>query len=294
MSFELKHNESVGEGLQRIAVEQVDDALELLKKKSANDVETVHEVRKDAKKVRAVLRLARTDLNSSTFRFENEFFRDVGHQLSDASDAQILLEAVDKLREHKHSENSSFEKVHSVLLQQRDALNALLKAKNLPQAIQEELSAVRKRINKWKINMLSFSRLGAGVRNSYKRGRDARELAYSSPTFANFHDWRKRVKDLHYQVRILQPLWPEVMQTLHDETGQLGDLLGDDHDLGVLEQLLKVKPALFGGLAQLRGLLRLIDRRRAQLRKDARLLGEKVYQDKPRIFAERFEAAWQI
>jgi len=295
MSFELKHSESVGDGLERISSEQLDDTLKLLKKRNGDLIETVHEVRKDGKKVRAALHLARAGLSAQTYRYENEFFRDIGHQLSDARDAQILVEAIDNLH-HRNNEGNgarSFEKVRTVLLQQRDALNALLKAKNTLQYLVESLEQARKRIGTWNLNAIGFQDLESGVCESFKRGRAVLDLAYSKPSFENFHDCRKRVKCLHYQARILHRVWPEVLDTLEEETGKLGDLLGEDHDLGVLGQLLKVKPDLFGGTQSLRNLTRLIERRRESLRKEARPLGEKVYHEKPKVFVRRLEAVWQ-
>src|SRR5437763_1529566 len=121
MAFEMKHSETAEEAIQRIATEQLDDALKLLRKRKGGRVETVHEVRKDFKKVRAVLRLARAGMAAGTYRFENEFFRDLGHQLSDARDAQILIEAFDKLRDDgafegfKHAQH-----IRTKLVEQRD------------------------------------------------------------------------------------------------------------------------------------------------------------------------------
>jgi CHAD domain-containing protein len=295
MSFALKHSESAAESLQRLVREHIDDALSLLRKWKPIEADTVHEVRKDIKKIRAVLRLAKYDLNDSAYRFENQFYRDLGHQLSDARDAEILIEAIDKLRDPKRHEPAApmFEHARSTLIYQRDAINALLKAKNTLPNIAEQLQFAGKRIRKWNVDRIRFSTFENGIRQSYKRGRDAMQLAYRSPSFAHFHEWRKRTKDLHYQVRIVGPVWPEVMDTLHEQTGHLGDLLGDDHDLGLLDRLLKAKPELFGNAEKLRPMFTLIETRRETLIEEAKALGRRIYADKPRTFARAFDAVLQ-
>ena len=56
---------------------------------------------------------------------------------------------------------------------------------------------------------------------------------------ARWHDWRKRAKDVWYQLRLLQDTWPDVMKAMAGQASQLSDLLGDDHDLAVLSTKLE-------------------------------------------------------
>ena len=52
------------------------------------------------------------------------------------------------------------------------------------------------------------------------------------------HEWRKRAKDLRYQLQFLCKAWPGVIDAAVAEAHDLGDILGDDHDLALLRQLL--------------------------------------------------------
>lgn len=38
--------------------------------------------------------------------------------------------------------------------------------------------------------------------------------AQAKPSVENLHEWRKRVKDLWYQVRLLTPLWPGMLKEI--------------------------------------------------------------------------------
>ena len=54
--------------------------------------------------------------------------------------------------------------------------------------------------------------------------------AYERREETAFHEWRKRVKDLGYQIQILRDLWPPVLEELRKDLKKLGDLLGEEHD----------------------------------------------------------------
>jgi hypothetical protein len=78
-----------------------------------------------------------------------------------------------------------------------------------------------------------------------------------------------------------------------DEADRMGDLLGDDHDLAVLRQMLTDEPDRFGDEGDREVLLALIDRRRAELEQEARLLGGRFFQDRPGPFARRLKGYWK-
>ena len=64
------------------------------------------------------------------------------------------------------------------------------------------------------------------------------ERAYDKPEPTAFHEWRKHVKDLGYQMQILRNLWPPVFKRLKGELDTLGDLLGKEHDLTVMRDVI--------------------------------------------------------
>src|SRR4030095_12488027 len=74
---------------------------ELLDNHSENPPETVHELRKRLKKMRAVLRLVRDELGEEVFDRENGVLRDLGRKLSPARDATVRVSALDLLRKEK-------------------------------------------------------------------------------------------------------------------------------------------------------------------------------------------------
>ena len=113
----------------------------------------------------------------------------------------------------------------------------------------------------------------------------------AEPSVENFHAWRKRVKDLWYQVRLLRPLWPGMLKDLANEFGRLADCLSDDHDLAILRQAVLRQPT--EERTQVEALTALIDQQRGELEMEAKRLGERLYVETPNAFVRRFEVYWR-
>src|SRR5436190_18067362 len=107
MAFHFKNDEAVSEGVRRIAVEQLDKALDALKPATRDRDKAIHDARVCIKKSRALLRLSRAELGKKTCRIENARFRDAGRKLSEVRDAAAVIEIVDKLTEHFSEQLSS-------------------------------------------------------------------------------------------------------------------------------------------------------------------------------------------
>lgn len=297
MSFELKPDMSLRKNLRRIARQQIDDALEVMTgdRQGSRD-EAVHEARKCFKRIRALLRLVRPVIGEATYRKENTCFRDAGRPLTEVRDAKILIETVDKLAEHfkEHVAGRSFADVRQAL---QDNLRAVRKQVLDDQQAFAVVTGVirqaRPRVRDWTDVPGKWWAVGAGLEAVYGRAGDALEDANADATVDNLHEWRKQTKYVRYQLEVLRPLWPERLGELANETDKLGDLLGDDHDLAVLRNLLTDDPDRFGDEGDLEVLLALIDRRRAELEQEATLLGERFFQDRPHEFARHLKGYWR-
>jgi hypothetical protein len=95
------------------------------------------------------------------------------------------------------------------------------------------------------------------------------------------------VKDVWYELRILQPLNRTVLEEMAQDAEVLGELLGSEHDLNFLWARLEKESgdeALAGELAQLQ---KLINKRRKRLRRDALELGRRFYAEPSKAFAKR-------
>jgi CHAD domain-containing protein len=297
MSFELKQDESLRKGIRRIARNQMDNALEQLTREHKNSRdEAVHETRISFKKIRALLRLVRPVIGRATYRAENTCFRDTARPLTEVRDARILIETLDNLTEHfkEHIAGRTFADVRKGLQANLRAVRKrVLDEQNAFAVVAKEVRKARAQIKDWTDVPNKWWAVGEGLEDVHRQARQAFTDAGADPTVAKLHEWRKQAKYLRYQLEIIRPLWPERMEELASEADRMGDLLGDDHDLAVLRQMLTDDPERFGDKGDREVLLALIDRRRAELTQEALLLGERFFQDRPRDFARRLRGYWK-
>ncbi len=266
MSYGLAFSEQPAESVERVRREQLEAAAESLRR-DADPVEAIHDARKRIKKTRALLRLARPGLKSKEYRRRNRELRDAGRRMSDARDADVLVETVGELAERfvgRHPERF-FTAIRDGLVSSGEA-NPAEHAPRLLALARDE----------WPLRELDADALADSITRSYTRGRRAFKRSTRDASTENLHAWRKRVKDLWYQQRLLEATWPGVVKAQAKEAKRLSKLLGSDHDLAVLADAVD-DPELHV----------LIDERRAELLAEARALGRRVYAERPKAFARR-------
>jgi len=292
MAYRLRVNETVPEGIKRIAEEQIAQALSQLTEQGNSQGKAVHQARKRFKMIRALLRLVQGKLGRQTYQQENSCFRNAGRLLSEMRDAQVRLETLEKLAESTDSAPSdAFAAVRQALTEQYAAVRGHVNQQSPVEEVTPILKAAQERVKEWPLTQDDWSALRHGFKRAYKRGYKNFTTAFDEPTTENFHEWRKAVKDLWYHLRILQAIWPDLLKEMIDQTGDLSDLLGDDHDLGVLHLFVDEQHGVSETGRE--AMAELIERRRAQLQQSARLLGERIYAEKPSAFIKRIEAYWQ-
>ncbi len=285
-AYLLKHEEGTAQGIERIALGRIDDALEQLRDFDERPAESVHEARKDLKKVRSLLRLVRDDIGEKAYARENRRFRDAGRRLSRTRDAEVKLQTIAALQE-------------SAQLDGIDAYVSTLEDERRPaeigtDALSEAIGAIeagREEVPSWDLSGSSW-RPGPGVARAYRRGRKALAAVREDPDDEAVHDWRKRAKDLWYHLRILCDSWPEVLRPLADQAHELTEHLGDHIDLSVLAADARERKACFEDEDARRRLLEVIAERQDELLGAALPLGERLYADKPKAFAARLDAYW--
>jgi CYTH domain-containing protein/CHAD domain-containing protein len=292
-AYRLKTKESPTDGLRRVALGRADKALERLDgAEGAELAGAIHGARKDLKKLRGLLRLIRQELGRKVFRAENRRYRDAGRLLSGSRDAEVKLETLLALR-HRFDDLPAgpAERWEGMLEAERDDLAAAMR--NGGQAriarAMEAIAAGRDEIQGWSLRTDSWALVEAGLSRSYRDGRRALRRTRADGSAANVHQWRKRAKDLWYQLRIVEDAWPELLGATVDQTHELTELLGDHHDLAVLAEDLGGRPDL-GDRAPFEAA---IARRQEQLLEAAIELGVRLYAEKPKAFRKRTKRYWR-
>jgi len=293
--YRLQTDEPLPEGIKRIAIEMANRAIWQLTQQEQKD-KAVHDARKCCKKIRAVLRLVRDEIGQDLYRRENALYRDAARELSNLRSSAVMAETLDELRERFKDDlpPDAFINVRQGLMTKHDrALQDAVESGSLLLQVAEDLTAGRERLTHLPLNTEHFSTLRQGVRRVYRRGRQAMRTSSKNPTTENLHEWRKRVKYLRYQMRILNLLEPVIVHALAEDLDKLSDLLGLDHDLAELSVIVQTTPSLSSSKKGLRKLQSHIDLYRLELQADACELGERIYAESPRAFVDRLEGYWK-
>lgn len=297
MSYKLEQDLSIKKNIVSVAEDEVNLSLESLENMELH--EAVHDIRKRLKKIRALARLVRDEMGEDDYKKVNIFYRDLGKELSEIRDLTAHLETVEALRERygDHLYANFFNSLLKEIEKKRDSLEEELKEKNFfSDYLEKQLRLASKKMVTWPVEENDIKIILPSIKRVYKRGYKAMLKAAENPSAAIYHEWRKRVKYLWYQLRLLEDLWPNLFDTWEKEVHELANFLGDDHDLMVLKQ--KIEENAFDIKEKQKELLLAIIRETSDNhRKNAHEIGRLIYTEEPKIFKNRMEnyavAGWK-
>lgn len=243
MSYQLLRQEPPDTGLARVFGEMLSDTLEHLQQAGQQRARSVHETRKNFKRMRALLRLIRHDMPIA-YQQGNPRIREMSALLSPYRDADAMLETLEHLHERWPTEfdQAAFEGAQSCLQAQRDKLLAQPPGyAQVNQQVIAQLQELAHLSTGWRFEHLHESRLAESLKNRFKRARKAARQAARGKHVEDIHQLRKRVKDLLYLGQILR----DCSFGLHSQhllvLSALASKLGIHHDLAVFENMLGIE-----------------------------------------------------
>ncbi len=273
---------SATKALRRIARERLEDSVALVDADRMPRVALIHELRKNVKKTRALLRLVRPGFDA--YARENAALRDAGRMLSDLRDADVLAQSFDNVATRVYMPPEALaalrDRVIAAPIAARDP-DAVLKAHA------EAIAEVAGRARKWEVAEAGFEAFEKGLERSWTAAQKAMRAAETEPSGEALHLRRKRVKDHWYHARILQPIWPEMMTHHMAAAETLGETLGDARDLAYLAEALAALPEA----AEIRAAAR---DEEARLLADARALGRPFLSEPAGGLSCRWRGWWDI
>lgn len=288
MAFVLKPDRELGSDVRRLARKQLGGAVRSLDgalSSGADIHEAVHDARKRCKKVRSMLRLVREAFPER--RAENRAIRDAARLISGVRDATTLIESVG------HLETQPPEELLETLEQRRREVGEAQALRSRVAECCDRLAACRRRAKGWVFEDEDRGALlAAGVARSYRRGRGAMQSAIESGTAEDMHDWRKRAKDLRYQLRLVSGAWPGPIGALRDEAKSMGQALGSGRDLALLGAAARSEPDRFG--PDQSSTLKRVAQRQRVFRERAIASGRLVYAAKPKSVRKCAERVFNV
>jgi CHAD domain-containing protein len=293
VAFQLRPEESVPDGLRRLATKELSSISKHLNGATHPRDDTIHEARKSVKKVRAILEVVDSDhgrgLGKSSKRLQA-----ISRRLSALRDADAMLEILYKLRSHDgHALSArSFARVSRRLSAHKRSVRKAVGRKSVWRDLDQSVRRVRRDVKQWEPAHRQFGVLAAGIRLSHRRGRKAMARARKRQRADDFHEWRKQMKALWYELRLVEGASPRIRQdviALH----RAESWLGDEHNMVVLCDELSKDASLCDGRADLDRIRLAADHFQCELREKALARAKRVYAKKPREYANVIARAWK-
>ncbi len=220
-------------------------------------VQAVHEYRKAVRRSRAVVRLARPLLAPADFRALTRDLRLALRATSPLRDGAVLLATLDALT------------VSPRLVPARDALRRALEGDHPAEQdskveLRRSAALLRGLPERFEAALpadVSWREVESALARSYRRVRAARRTARRSRDDADVHAFRKRVKELRYQLELLDAATRARPRRVHRALAALAEGLGEVTDLTLLRRNLRLREEeLTVGSAPVRALCGRLDR----------------------------------
>lgn len=292
--YALKEDEPLAEGMRRIAAGRAEQALERLGGSASEDTaaaKAIHGARKDMKKLRTLLRLLRDELPKKVYATEKGRYRDAARKLSGSRDAEVKAGTLDALAERAEGlPEEAVETWRQILDSDRKAATGTVRGQEAMAEAIELIETGRDRIERWQLEEDPWKAVGGAFTRIYRRGRVALRATEADPTEDNFHEWRKRAKDLRYGLELLSGAWSGPLRATAVEADRLTELIGDHHDLAVLREDLHQRRL---GEEETRRLEAAIVARQEELAAAAFDLGRRLYAERPKDLSRRLRRYWR-
>jgi len=229
-----RDDKSVEQALRRIARERLGQSIDLVSAPVAAAGGPVHELRKNIKKTRALLRLVRPRFDD--FAAENAALRDAARMLGPLREQAVLIATLKRLAadaaiapDECAALAAALEAGHPVAADAADVLKDHAR----------RIAAIRKRARHWRLERTrpasgGFAAIAPGLERGWRAAQKAMQQSLRRPDAEALHLWRKRVKDHWYHARLLAPIWPAMMAPHIVLAGDLGETLGNARDSALL------------------------------------------------------------
>jgi CHAD domain-containing protein len=244
----------------------------------------VHEYRKALRRARAVLTLVSDALPKSERRAVKRSLQEARRAVSTVRDHAVAPETVAKLElgdEERAAADGVLANAAEAMPPVEEIRTLLLEGAKRAAAQVEALEASLPR-------ELELGTIVEGVRVVYAEARDARAGAKKST--AKFHAWRRRTKELVYQLELLARWAGKRVGALHDEADLAADALSPAVDLIMLREFVATY-AQGVGTGHLAKLADALDDRLHAAMKDARKSSRGAFARKPGKLAGKLERA---
>lgn len=210
---------------------------ELFTLSETNIIEATHLVRKTLKFYRATLKLLKDCSTEKSYKRANIFLRDIGKEFSELRDSHVRSQLIEEFRFDIDSipdqsywnslvllNQSEIEQWESVVTVQSNRFSTVTTSIETSADISLFYDQLKPTINC----------IFTGFRHSVSRSKQAFLIAKNSHQYSDFHEWRKRLKDVQNQLKLLLEKETSLEHKFLINTDTLCKSLGRFNDLAML------------------------------------------------------------
>lgn len=289
----LRPGQPVGDSLRVIAGHLLTEAHDILEDESREPATAVHDIRKEMKRWRAMLRLLAPFLDDHN-KSLREDARALARKLTSARDAQSAIDAFhDAIDGTLHLPPTlapgSLVTIHARLEERKKENQKEIWDDDTRQALSDYITAASYQVSHWPLQ-IGFADLADRLAMTYRRARKALPDEWETAHADDLHELRRRVIEHRYQMELVEPAWPRLGRIWVDEAQRLRNRLGAFQDLAVLMHLTEPHQPLAPWRSRL---LPIIAYRQAEHAKSASRVAARLFAEPPKAFRRRLEALWE-
>ncbi len=291
--LEIKQRESFREGILRLLDELHDESARYALARSRQHV-SVHELRKNIKKIRGILRLLRHEIGRDKYHELNDMYREIAQKVAVLRDdtSQIeLLESMQKQVDDGKINRAMSKAIRQVERKRKDEFSEFYR-RNRHYSVCYDILAVKEVVRELDFAGDPDYYILKSLKRIHKRARSAWEISGFLKTDEIYHYWRKQVKYLMYQMMILNIAWPDYFKAYISELNKLSGLLGKLHDLNLFNEHINEEKLIVLKPHQKKSLLKYIYRKRSTLKKRIEQVGETLFSESSEAFSMRIYDIW--
>jgi len=291
--FEIRKRETFEQGIYRLLESLNTDTARLLIAGSRVHL-SIHEARKNIKKLRAVLRLIRHEIGIEKYQELNIFYRETGQKIALLRDDTSMVELLENFKENIKSPELQKVIQKSIRLAKKKREKEFAdfyknkKGAQLNKSLSGKMAALKQANISGNPEIFIMQSVGKVHRDTIKRMKQAEKEGSNEA----YHNWRKQVKYLMFQMMILKNAWPKFFDAYIDELDKLQKLLGSLHDLNILNNYAVQGDLLTLDKKQKEALLNYIYPRRASLKKQVHVIGKQLFAENSVAFSKRVLGIW--
>ncbi len=293
MSYSLSSARPLSESIPAIAASQLDAAIQKLTS-AERDHKSIHAARRHFKKVRALLGLVAPLIKGKAAKTGQRRIASTARKFAASRDAQAILYAAAELEQEFGDKvhAKSFLDLKSFLQARRNQAEEKLESIDVKDVV-NELEETKTKLTRLDMNGASVAVLIGPAAETYRHGRHAMRVAAASGGDA-MHEWRKQVQRHWRHMLLLKEAWPEEAKARVALAKHVSDALGLHHDLDILRDVILANRIVFRTPSDVKMLCAAIETKKKQLESDFFASGERLYAEKPKAFARRLRAYWEI